>query len=135
MRARYENDLTPDQYNDPHYAYRVLFVPKVANKTGQADAVMEFVKPGSEEADAINKAYIKETEKQKFKWTQIKELMDEEGFKRFQQHHHTKLWKGLNAKDPSKGYGVNLADGQWYWYQRWVDEVRRHCEENRDEYA
>lgn len=135
VRARHEDALSDEQYNHPHYAYRVLFVPKVANKKGQADAVMEFVKPGSEEADALNKAYIKETEKQKFKWKQIKAMMDKEGFSKFQQHHHAELWKRLNAKDPSKGYGVKLADGQWYWYQRWVDEVRRHCEANRDKYA
>ncbi|HOT82221.1 MAG TPA: DUF3644 domain-containing protein, partial [Candidatus Defluviicoccus seviourii] len=67
VRARYEDGLTDEQYNDPHYAYRVLFVPKVANKKGQADALMEFVKPGSEEAEAINTAYIKEVEKEKFK--------------------------------------------------------------------
>ena len=135
MRARYEDGLTDEQYNDPHYAYRVLFVPKVANKKGQSDAVMEFVKPGSEEADAINKAYIKEVEKEKFRWGRIKSMMHAEGFTKFQEHHHAELWKKLNAKDSGKGYGVTLSDSQWYWYQRWVDEVRRHCEANRDKYA
>ena len=135
VRAHYEDGLTDEQYNDPHYAYRVLFVPKVANKKGQADAMMEFVKPGSEEADAINKAYIKEVEKEKFKPGKIKAMMKAEGFPKFTLHHHTKLWHSMDAKNPAKGYGVTLSDGQWYWYQRWVDEVRQHCEGNRAKYA
>jgi hypothetical protein len=134
VRARYEDGLTAEQYNDPHYAYRVLFVPKVANKKGQADAVMEFVKPGSEQADAIN-AYIKEVEKEKFKPRQVVKLMKAEGFPKFGMQYHTQLWQEMDAKDPAKGYGVTLGDGQWYWYERWVDEVRRHCEANRDKYA
>lgn len=67
VRARYEDTLTDEQYNDPHYAYRVLFVPKVANKRGQADAVMDFIKPGSQEADQVNRYFLKEMEKEKFK--------------------------------------------------------------------
>lgn len=135
VRARYEDGLTADQYNDPHYAYRVLFVPKVANKKGQADAVMEYVKPGSEEADAINKAYVKEVEKEKYKPRQVVRFMQDAGFRKFGMYRHTKLWKEMGADDPRKGYGVKLGDGQWYWYQRWVDEVRRHCEDNRDTYT
>lgn len=135
VRASYESGLSEEEYNDPHYAYRVLFVPKVTNKKGQADAVMEFVKPGSEEAALINKAYIKETEKEKFKWSRIKSMMHEQGFTNFQQNDHTSLWKSCGAKDPAKGYGVTLSDGQWYWYRRWIDEVvRPHCERNREKY-
>lgn len=51
VRVSYEDGLTDEQYNDPHYAYRVLFVPKTANRRGQADTVMEFVKPDSVEAE------------------------------------------------------------------------------------
>ncbi len=135
VRARYEDGLTDEQYNDPHYAYRVLFVPKVANKKGQADALMEFVKPGSEEAEAINTAYIKEVEKEKFKPKQVIRMIQTAGFPKFSMRDHTVLWKEMGAKDTAKGYGVTLGDGQWYWYQRWVDEVRQHCEGNRAKYA
>ena len=135
VRAHYEDALTDAEYNDPHYAYRVLFVPKVVNKKGQADAVMEFVKVGSEEADAINKAYIKEVEKEKFKPRQVVKIIKDAGFPKFSMQHHTQLWQEKNAKDPAKGYGVKLSDGQWYWYERWVEEVRSHCDENRDKYT
>jgi Protein of unknown function (DUF3644). len=135
VRARYEDGLTDEQYNDPHYAYRVLFVPKVANKKGQADAVMEFVKPGSEEADAINKAYIKEVDKPRLRPGKVVERIQAAGFKKFDMQHHTELWKALDAKNPGKGFGVQTESDGWRWYERWVDEVRRHCEANRDKYA
>jgi hypothetical protein len=44
-------------------------------------------------------------------------------------HHHTQLWKSLDAKAPAKGLGVSIA-GAWYWYQPWLDIVRAYCEEN-----
>ena len=49
-------------------------------------------------------------------------------------HKHTLLWKEMGAKQPSKGYGVQVAT-TWYWYERWVDEVRKHCLANADTYT
>ena len=40
------------------------------------------------------------------------------------------LWKSLSAKDPAKAYGVQLSDGQWYWYETWLNRVREHCQGN-----
>src|SRR5215208_1706347 len=28
-----------------------------------------------------------------------------------------------SAKDPKKGYGVMMADGQWYYYDKWLSVV------------
>jgi len=135
MRANFEDALTEDQYRDPSYAYRVLFVPKNVNKKAQADQVIEFVKAGSEEADEINKVYLKETEKHKYKPAMIVKKMREEGYPKFSMHSHTNLWKQLDAKDPGKGYGVTMSDGQWYWYDRWLNRVREHCQENSEDYT
>ena len=33
-----------------------------------------------------------------------------------------------------KGYGVWVAD-TWYWYDRWVDEIRKHCAKNKELYT
>ena len=60
--------------------------------------------------------------------------MRQEGYVRFNMHHHTQLWKKMDAKNPGKGYGVEVAK-TWYWYDRWVDEVRKHCAENSDKYT
>ena len=33
-----------------------------------------------------------------------------------------------------KGYGVLVAS-TWYWYDRWVDEVRKYCADNEELYT
>ena len=129
--------LSDEEFANPHYAYRILFVPKTANRKGQADRVIEFVKSDSPMAEAINKEYavIKETEKPKYIATQILDLMHEEGYPNFGMYNHTQLWKSLDAKNPDKGFGTLVAGKYWHWYSRWVDEVRKHCSENREIYS
>ena len=134
MRKTFEGGLTNDQYNDPNYAYRVLFVPKVVNAKTQSDSVIEFVPSGSAEADEINKTYLKEVDKPKYRPGIIVRMMKAEGFTNFNMKNHTDLWQKLGAKNPGKGLELlRKADG-WRWYERWVDAVRQHCEENRERY-
>ena len=127
----FEENLTTEEYNSPRFAYRVLFVPKIVNKKGQADEVIEFVKPNSEFANEVNKKYalIKEIERVKYKPKSIVSLMKKEGFKTFSIHDHSELWKNLDAKNPAKGFGVQV-ENEWFWYENWVDCVRTHCHEN-----
>ena len=67
--------------------------------------------------------------------TKIVRLMQDEGYPRFAIHHHTGLWRELNAKDPAKGYGRGgQYGGNWGWFDNWVDRVRAHCQENADRY-
>ncbi len=133
----FDEALSRDEYNSLHYAYRILFVPKTANRKGQADKVIEFVKSDSPLAADINKAYavIKETEKPKFLPGQIIELMKSEGFPDFKMHHHTNLWQEKDAKNPSKGYGCFVAERHWHFYENWVEEVRKYCKKNRGDYT
>lgn len=44
----FDDSLSDEEYNSPKFSYRVLFVPKVANRKGQADKVIEFIKPESD---------------------------------------------------------------------------------------
>jgi len=131
----FEEGLSPEEFNSPRFAYRVLFVPKTANRKGQADQVIEFVRADSEIAKDLNRAYavIKETEKPKYLPGQIAEMMRKEGYKKFRVHHHTDLWKSANARAKSKGYGVYVGK-QWYWYESWIQVVRRHCKDNAEKY-
>jgi len=128
----FDVELPDEEYGSARFAYRVLFVPKVANRRGQADRVIEFVKADSPLAKGLNTEYavIKETERPKYLPSQIVAMMWEEGFVRFNMHHHTTLWKAKDAKNPGKGYGVKVAKA-WYWYERWVEVVRLHCKQNR----
>lgn len=127
----FEGDLTDEEFNSPKFAYRVLFVAKTANRKGQADEVIEFVKADSELATDVNKAYtvIKETERPKYLPKGIVAMMKAEGYQNFSMHAHTNLWKQKDAKNPAKGFGVQIQSS-WYWYENWVDEVREYCRTN-----
>jgi len=128
--CEFEGDLPEETIKSSKYAYRILYVPIVANRMGQADRVVEFVKPDSELAGEIDKILIKETEKPKYLPSQIVQLMKEKGYTRFSITKHTELWKGKDAKRNSK-FGTQIAI-TWYWYQPWVDEVEKYCREHKD---
>ncbi|HCC55319.1 MAG TPA: DUF3644 domain-containing protein [Desulfobulbaceae bacterium] len=132
----FDADLSDEEFSNPHYAYRILFVPKTANRKGQADRVIEFVKSDSPLAEVINKEYavIKETEKKKYQPKQVVDLMKAEGYPQFSVHHHTQLWQSLAAKNPANGYGALVAGKAWHWYERWVDIVRKHCQDSQGKY-
>jgi hypothetical protein len=132
----FEGQLSDDEFNSPRFAYRVLFVAKTANKKGQADQVIEFVKADSPLAQDVNKAYtvIKETERPKHLPSGIVKLMKEKGFKQFTMHDHTTLWRSEDAKNLAKALGV-MVQKTWYWYDTWVDQVTKHCQENAGKYG
>ena len=132
----FDGALSEEEYSNPKYAYRIFFLPKTANRKGQADHVIEFIKSDSPLASEINKQYavIKETEKDKYLPKTIVTMMHHEGYTKFSMHCHTKLWKERDAKNLTKGYGTTVAEGAWYWYSRWVEEVRKHCSENKSLY-
>jgi hypothetical protein len=129
--ARFDSELTVDELNSDRFAFRMLFVPKLVGKAGQADEVIEFLRPDSEIAQAVNRDYVafKEVERPKFLPKAIVKTMQNEGYPGFNMHHHTQLWKSLDAKAAGKGLGVSIA-GAWYWYDPWIDVVRAYCREN-----
>ncbi len=129
----FEEGMTDEEFNDPRYAYRVALVQKTTSNRNKADEVIEFVKAGSEDEENINRILVKEREKPKFRFTEIRERIHRLGFTRFNQRHHTELWKAMDAKRPGKGYGVEVATA-WYWYETWLDVVVKHCEENAAQY-
>lgn len=132
----FDENLTEADFNDSRYSYRVLYVPKAVNHKGQADKVIEFLKAGSPEAEHINKEYvvIKDREIKKYLPTQIWNLMKKKGYDKFGSYQHSKLWNQLDAKHPNKGYGV-LIEKTWYWYDKWVQVVENHCDENKTTYT
>lgn len=131
----FEGNLSEEEFNSPRFAYRVLFVAKTANRKGQADQVIEFVKADSTLAQDVNKAYtvIKETERPKHLPKGIVQLMKNEGYVHFTMQSHTDLWKQMDARNPAKGFGVAVQK-TWYWYDGWVDQVRKHCQDNATKY-
>lgn len=131
----FDKQLSEEDFNDSKFSYRVILLKKTVNHKGQADRVIEFVDPNSEIAKGLNKEYwaIKEKEKKKYLPSKIWKEMKGLGYSKFGQHQHTQLWKKENAKEQSKGYGVNV-EGTWYWYENWFNFVKKHCAENKDFY-
>jgi len=131
--SAFESSLPNDDISNPRYAYRVLYVPINANRKGQADKVIEFVKPGSDIAGEIGRVLIKETERNKYLPSGIVDTMQQEGFPKFNIVNHTHLWKTHDARNPRKHFGVQIAKA-WYWYDAWLIFVRKHCQDNEVKY-
>ncbi|MFC3672783.1 DUF3644 domain-containing protein [Novosphingobium pokkalii] len=130
----FEDGLTDEMMTNPRYSYRVAYIEQVVNSRGKADQVVEFLRSGTEKGDHVRLA-LKEVEKPKLKPGQIVDLMIAEGFPRFTIYHHTQLWKDADAKAPGKAFGTTLADGAWYWYPSWVDQVRAHVQAHPELYG
>lgn len=132
---KFDQGLSEKDFNDSRFSYRVLFVPKTANRKGQADKVIEFIPADSDIAKGMNKEYVlvKEKEKTKYSAGDIWRNMQKMGFKGFGVYQHTKLWQSEDAKDSSKGYGTMVVK-TWYWYDSWFDFVKKHCDGNKSKY-
>lgn len=129
-------EAIPDEIaKDTRYAYRVFIVEKAVNSKGKADEVFEIVKASSAEGEKAARILLKEAEKPKYKPGQIVQKMHDEGFPEFKAHHHSQLWKDLDARNPAKAFGVFLKDNDWWWYENWLDRVRLHCDEHREKYV
>lgn len=135
--AEFDGQLSHDEYNSERYSYRLLFKRKLVNRPGQADKVIEFIDPNSDLAKAIDKEYWvkKEVERPKFRPKDVVAEVRKAGFSKFRvSPEHVELWKREDAKNPGKGYGVDIS-GSWYWYQTWVDHCIDHCKKAGDKYV
>ena len=133
----FDSKISAQDLVSQQFRRRYLFVPLVTSKSAQADEVIEFVSPDSDLAKAINDDYqqifLKEVEKPKYLPSKIVQLMNAEGFPGFTRQRHIELWKAIDGKNPAKGYGYELG-GRWFWYDRWLAVVRKHCTENLENY-
>jgi hypothetical protein len=132
----FDKALTEEEYNDSRFAYRLLFTKKLVNRPGQADKIYEFIDPNSELAKSISKEYWvrKEVERPKYRAKDIVAVVNKAGFPKFRiQPEHVRMWQGEDAKNPAKGYGVDIS-GTWYWYETWLKECLERCQEAGDTY-
>lgn len=129
---KYEDNLDEKTFNDPRYSYRVIFVPKIANRKGQADKVVEFVKPGSEMEKQLNHQVVmlKEKEKTKHLPEEIVKIMNSKGYSKMNMNHFTQVWKGKYKKDSNNPYGYLVAGKNWYWYDDFIPIVEKYCKEH-----
>jgi hypothetical protein len=118
VNALLEGPMTPAEFNDPAYSFRVYVVPKVTNNAKKADQAVIYSPVGSDVEVAI-----KLVERPKYRMTEaIQKLLDDHGLAvssyKFQQ-----TWKLNDLKNPAKGLVVQLG-GQWFWYQEGIDKIR-----------
>lgn len=124
----FHNGLSDAEQADPKFRYRVAFVPMVAGKASTSDLAIEFVKPGTPEAENVERVLLKETERPKYLPSEIVAKAKAAGFTQFGIYDHTQLARQLSARHQGKGYGVKIA-GKWYWYDRWLEKVKEKLEE------
>jgi len=131
---KFESNLSQEEFNSPNYAYRVYYIEKLVNHQNQADKVITFSRGDVSIDKAIQeKIVIKETEKKKYSPKQIVEQMRSDGYPKYKIHNHTDLWKSVDARNSSKSYGARVVK-TWYWYDNWLNEVRKHCAESGNRY-
>jgi hypothetical protein len=131
--VQFETRLSQEEYDDPRFSYRVAFIRKTTSSKTAADKVIQFIPAGTETATEINKVFLKETEKVKYRPGTIVKQMKAEGFTKFGMTQHTELWKQRDARNPKYQFGVSV-EGTWFWYEAWVTEVRTHCQGNETVY-
>ncbi|WP_426533446.1 DUF3644 domain-containing protein [Bradyrhizobium sp. McL0615] len=118
----FHDRLTEDEQRDPKFRYRVAFVPKISGKASKADLAVEFIKPGSPEAEAVERVLLKEVERPNYLPSEVVAKARVAGYPTFNMHEHTLLSKQLEARKSGKGYGVQVAK-TWYWYENWLEKV------------
>ena len=126
--VQFETNMSQEDYDDPRFSYRVALVNKLSNNKNTADKVVQIVPPGSDMSNALNKVILKATERTKFKPSTIVKQMKAEGYGWFTMHTHTELWHEKDAKNPKYQYGVDV-EGAWYWYEAWLEVVRKNCQQ------
>jgi len=134
--AEFDGSLTHEEYNNERFSYRMLFKRKLVNRPGQADSVIEFIDPDSELAKTIDKEYWvkKDVERKKFRAKDVVAAAHEAGFNKLSAYgSHVRMWQAEDAKNPAKGYGVDVR-GTWYWYESWVDRLIELCQAAGDKY-
>lgn len=115
----FDAELPDEEFQSPHFSYRLIFVRKLTGKRGQADKAIEFISADSDLAKTIDKDYwvLKEVERPKYRASAVIEKMQADGYRWFTMGSHTALWRELDGKNSSKGYGIEIA-GQWLWYDK-----------------
>ncbi len=124
--AEFEKNLSDEEIANPKFSYKVIYVRENANRSGQADIAYRFIDEKSATGKEIQNVLVKPgKEAAKYKPKQIVELMKKKGYKDFNIHKHTLIWKEAKAKNPRLNYGIELEDGQWYWYYSWFLRVEQ----------
>jgi hypothetical protein len=117
VNAALEEQLSPDEYNDPDYAFRVYVVPKVTNNSKKMDQAVSYNPVGSDVEIAI-----KHVERPKFRQSDAITALLADGVP-VSTYTFQKAWKKHDLKAPGRGFAIELGN-QWFWYQEGIDAIK-----------
>lgn len=124
--TEFENNLTEAEFNDTHYAYRVLFTRVDGKrKNSSTDEVITFIPADDPRAKDINANYavIAEKEKKKYFAKEVVAHMKALGYDYFNTSYNTYLWKEVFKIDRyNTQYGVFIGSN-FMWYENWIKKV------------
>ena len=123
------------QLRSAGFDYDLNRVSELVGKQVRGDEVIEVRRPDSEIAQSVHRDHMASNavEPHRYLPGQIVKMMHGRGYPGFSMGWHTQLWKSLDAKDPGKGWGTEIAS-HWYWYASWLDVVDRHCRQHAASY-
>src|SRR5438093_684282 len=127
--VRFESGMSQEEPDDPRSWYRVAFIRKTTGSKTAVDKAVQFVPVSSEASAEINKVFLEETEKIKYRPSTIVKQMKAEGFTRFGMKQHTDLSRRAATRKTKNQFGVEV-EGNWFWHETWVGEVRKCCQED-----
>ena len=134
MMDAFGERMTPEEKLDPHFSFRVNFMPFLANRPSGADQVIKFLKEVPEGTEAAT-AYIKEVERPKYARPDHQHDAGRR-LSALQDQQHTDLWKAEHARDPNLGFGSPVFGKEgWGWNEKWVAHVRQHCAKYAERYG
>lgn len=133
LNKAFEDRLTTEELNDPRFVYRVYLMPKTSDRSAGADEAIKFVHPKSDKGEELQIA-LKEVEKTKLLPSTVVKQMRQEGYRWFSQHNLTLFARSVQAKDPKKAMGIQLAN-RWFWYETVLPLVRAYCEKQGKNHA
>ena len=110
----FRSALSDDIYNDMRYSFKVFLVPKLKNNRNKNDLSIEFlhindVDPNDYDNMIKSIALIKEKtievpviNKDKYKPSQVCDIVSKRIMRDFKIHHHTNAWKYYQVRKPGK---------------------------------
>lgn len=119
----FRNALSDDIYNDMRYSFKVFLVPKLKNNKSKNDISMEFlnlkdIEPNDYDEMLKSITLIKEKtvevpviNKDKYRPSQVCNIVSEKIEKEFKIHHHTNAWKYYKVRQT--GYQSEGCDTKY----------------------
>jgi len=120
--------------DNSQYQYNINYSRRQSSKNKadkQYPAGATFTTNPDEMHDTV---LVRTVRPEKFSEKQIVQKMKGLGFQEFNAYKHQQFWKKRwnNKKErdiKATDFGELSPAQAWYWYENWIDEVKRYCEE------